>query len=423
VQVRALANQHEPRLPGHSLGPVRATTWWGVGAVVALTAGAVWFAAGDPSGAGHRSHTVAGAGEEPAQAHHATVSAPPPAPLRADESFLDLAMPAPYAPTSRGTATDDYRCLLLDPGLDEEVFVTGVDVRPGRADLVHHVILFRVPPEQVAAAQQQDAADDEQGWTCFGGTGLDVGGAGGSLDRAPWLGAWAPGGGERLMSDGVGIPLEPGSQVVMQVHYNLLAGDGEDTTSARLRVAPASAELEPLDTMLLVAPVELPCRPGHDDSPLCERERSVLDLMARFGPESGATSAGLQLLCDGDMTDPAAGPVQSCDRVVRQAGTLRAAAGHMHLLGREIRIELNPGTPQAQTVLDVPVWNFDDQGARPLEEPLPVAPGDVLRVTCRHDQAVRDVLPAFEGQAERYVVWGEGTTDEMCLGIVLLTRP
>ena len=30
--------------------------------------------------------------------------------------------------------------------------------------------------------------------------------------------------------------------------------------------------------------------------------------------------------------------------------------------------------------------------------------------------------PSFDGQPERYVVWGEGTTDEMCLGIVLFTR-
>ena len=46
-----------------------------------------------------------------------------------------------------------------------------------------------------------------------------------------------------------------------------------------------------------------------------------------------------------------------------------------------------------------------------------------LTVTCRHDQSLRDQLPAFEGQEDRYVVWGEGTTDEMCLGILLVTRP
>jgi hypothetical protein len=31
--------------------------------------------------------------------------------------------------------------------------------------------------------------------------------------------------------------------------------------------------------------------------------------------------------------------------------------------------------------------------------------------------------PSSEGLPERYVVWGEGTTDEMCLGIVMVTRP
>ena len=44
-------------------------------------------------------------------------------------------------------------------------------------------------------------------------------------------------------------------------------------------------------------------------------------------------------------------------------------------------------------------------------------------MTCRHDQANRDLLPAFEGKPDRYVLWGEGTTDEMCLGIVMVTRP
>ena len=38
-------------------------------------------------------------------------------------------------------------------------------------------------------------------------------------------------------------------------------------------------------------------------------------------------------------------------------------------------------------------------------------------MTCTHQQWLRDQLPAFAGQREdRYVVWAEGSTDEMCLG-------
>ena len=94
----------------------------------------------------------------------------------------------------------------------------------------------------------------------------------------------------------------------------------------------------------------------------------------------------------------------------------------MHLLGREIRVVTNPGTDREQTVLDIPVWDFDNQGAKPID-PVRLDAFDTVRVTCRHVQWLRDELPSFEGQDDRYVVWGEGTTDEMCLGILQVTRP
>jgi hypothetical protein len=86
----------------------------------------------------------------------------------------------------------------------------------------------------------------------------------------------------------------------------------------------------------------------------------------------------------------------------------------MHLLGRSIRVELDPGTPRARLLLEIPRWSFHWQGSYALETPVRAEPGDVLRVTCRHDTALRRGEP-------RYVLWGEGTTDEMCLGLVQVT--
>ena len=337
-------------------------------------------------------------------------------PLRSGERFLTLRVPKAYRPSPPSTGTDDYRCFLLDPRLSRDAMVTGVDVLPGNPKVVHHVILFRVPPAQVARAQALDAAQPGQGWTCFGGSGVE--GQGDSLDAAPWLGAWAPGGGERVLAKDIGMPLEKGSRVVMQVHYNLLAGRGPDTTAARLRLAPADGSRKTLQTMLLPAPVELPCRLGHT-GPLCNREASVADVTKRFGTIAGVTGNFLNMICKG--VGPS--PTQRCTRPVTEKATIRAVAGHMHLLGRSISITVNRGRPDERRVLDIPVWDFDDQGSRAVAPAVHVKPGDTLTVECRHDQALRDVLPAFAGQPERYVVWGEGTTDEMCLGIVMVTRP
>jgi hypothetical protein len=357
----------------------------------------------------HASHAVA--------ATIAPEEAPPEVPLRDGERFVQLKLPEAYtpsAPTAEGT--DDYRCFLVDPGLDADQLVSGVDIRPDNAAIVHHVIVSRVDPGQVATAEELDAADAGPGWTCFGGSGVQVAAAG--LDAADWVGAWAPGGGERVMAPDIGIPLAAGSRLVVQMHYNLLNGDGADRSAVRLRLSPAAdTDKLPLDTMLLPAPVELPCR-GNRTQGMCSRVASVAEVARRFGEEVARADA-LHLLCG--PVDP--GPIQSCTRPVREAGTIRSVAGHMHLLGRAITVDVDKGSPEARRVLDIPVWDFDDQASIPLEEPVQIGPGDTITVTCHHDQGLRDLLPAFEGQPERYVVWGEGTTDEMCLGIVMLTRP
>ena len=103
--------------------------------------------------------------------------------------------------------------------------------------------------------------------------------------------------------------------------------------------------------------------------------------------------------------------------------TVHSAAGHMHLLGRSIRVTLDPGTPRQRILLDVPRYDFDNQGAVPLAQPVHVRRGQTVRVTCTHDAKLRSMLPELAKQPPRYVVWGDGTADEMCLGILTVTQP
>ena len=344
------------------------------------------------------------------------VAAVKPKPLRAGETRLALHIPKAFTPSAPpGGGTDEYRCFLLDPHLTHDTFLTGTYVRPDNRAVVHHVILYRADQSQISAAHQLDAHDPGEGWTCFGDSGLP---GGSILDNAPWLGAWAPGSKESVDAPGYGVPLAKGTQIVMQVHYNLLGGPGPDRSATLLRLAPGTEHLTPLETMLLPAPVELPCRPGHTDNPLCDRDAAIADVIHRFGPV-GNTNNLLYLVCGGR---PAPSQITSCTRTITQPTTIRAVAGHMHLLGRSIKVTVDPGTPKARTVLDIPVWNFDDQGAKPIK-PVPLQVGDTVKVTCKHVQWLRDQLPAFAGQPDRYVVWGEGTMDEMCLGILIVTHP
>jgi len=341
-------------------------------------------------------------------------------PLRAGERFLTLQMAQAYHPVAPNGGTDEYRCFVLDPGLTRDSYLTGTQFQPQNPAVVHHAIFFYLPPGKVQQALDLDASTPGQGWTCFGGAGVGNDQVQ-DLNAVPWLGAWAPGGKEGVAPAGTGRMLEAGSRIVLQVHYNLLnltqAPSLTDQSGVRLRLAPTTKPLKPLETLLLPAPVELPC-PAGQTGPLCQRSAAVLDVMQRFGPDAGQMVAGLQMFCGDGSGQPRPGPTQSCTWPVRQAEVIRGIAGHMHLLGRSIRVVLNPGTPSARTLLDVPVYNFDNQNAHWLSKPVAVKPGDRLQVTCTHDATLRQQLPQLRSLPPRYVVWGEGTSDEMCLAVV-----
>jgi hypothetical protein len=376
--------------------------------------------------------TAATAATTDTETHSGHASSGPPAksrPLRAGERFMDLKMSEPYTPHPPNGGTDDYRCFIVDPKIAAATFLTGSQFQPQNAEVVHHAIFFKVDPQNVAEARSLDAADAGPGYTCFGGSG--VGGAeaefrsaggGGSAD---WVAAWAPGIGEVLTPNKTGYLLEPGSELIMQVHYNLLAVQGKqvptDQSGIKLRLMDSRSRTTPLLTRLLPAPVELAC-PSGVTGPLCDRDASVFDVIKRFGDHAGGTVAGLNLLCN-EGRAPVASATQSCEQPVRSAGVVYAVNGHMHLLGKSIKIELNPGTPRAKVLLDNENYNFDDQSGKVLPTPVAIKPGDTLKVTCTHDADRRAKLAQLKGVAPRYVVWGDGSSDEMCLGIVVWAEP
>ena len=204
----------------------------------------------------------------------------------------------------------------------------------------------------------------------------------------------------------------------MQIHYSLLATGGApggaDRSGIRLRLA--GGDLTPLRTTLLPAPVELPCA--------AEREGRRSATGTGRSPTWSAGSASRP--ASGRRARPAlrrrrrnpGRPSRALRRVTRSA-TLYGVGGHMHLLGRSIKVELNPGTAGARTLLDVPAFNFDDQAVRPVGERRDGqagrhVPGDL--------HARRRPAPAAAGAAQAPTPLrglGRGHADEMCLAIVI----
>ncbi len=75
-------------------------------------------------------------------------------PLRAGERFQNIRLTSAYTPKApTATGTDDYRCFLLDPEFDTDQLVSGVQISPDNAAIVHHVIVSKVEPKDVAKAQ------------------------------------------------------------------------------------------------------------------------------------------------------------------------------------------------------------------------------------------------------------------------------
>jgi mono/diheme cytochrome c family protein len=343
-----------------------------------------------------------------------------------------------YLPRAAVGGMDDYHCFLLEPNLAEDSYVTGAVVRPDQSAIVHHVILFEATGVNLEDARRLDRASGGNGWTCFGGPGLSEthpspDAALGDRDRLgspPWIGAWVPGHATNETPAGTGVLLHAGAAVVMQVHYNLMHHVHPDRSRAVLRVVPAAGSgLTALETILIPAPVELPC-PAGVRSALCSRDRALADERRRYGREAAFIPFGLLYLCDKQLTDYPAnvGDAKdvgtSCDRAVNRPLRIYGVGGHMHLRGFDIRVELNPGTSHARVLLHIPRWDFHWQDSYYLEQPVDAQPGDVIRVSCRFDNSAKNQPVVGKRRlAPRYVLWGEGTTDEMCLALLqVVTR-
>ena len=317
---------------------------------------------------------------------------PPDAPAEPIEYDVELAL-APFSPT---IIPDEYRCFLIDWPKDEESFVTALDVIPGDRQLVHHVIAYALEPKDVDAYRALEASDPDPGYLCYGGPG----GAGNSVWEIPWLGAWVPGSTAGAMPAGTGIRVAPGSVIAVQMHYHGVAGATPDQSRVRLRTAPTvdrQAVIMPFTNLDWVLGTEKMHIPAGEPDAVQSFELDMTGVVGFIFPN---------------------GPLKPDAPFV-----VHAAGLHQHTLGTRSTLEVVRGGGD-ECLLDIPRWDFDWQGTYELAEPVTVNPGDRIRVECHWDNSPAN-QPIVDGvqPPPHEVGWGEGTDDEMCLGLMYVTAP
>jgi hypothetical protein len=331
-------------------------------------------------------------------------------------STVSVASPR-YTPQAAVGATDDYHCSLVNPHITQNSYVISSQFRPGSPE-VHHAVLSLVPPSQTAAAVSANAASGGKGWTCFGAPTLPNGSLAAFLST-PFLSVWAPGHGTDALPKGTGIALPKGSLVIEQVHYNLLVGDQPVTNGLVLHTVSMSTPLLPMQSQYLIAPPNIPCQAGVT-GPYCNYQASLNYLDQRFGSDGVVIAKGIDLLCGENPDNPPTGNTATCTTSIGSNGYIVRIQPHMHLLGVSFSMVLNPGTPQAKTILNVPDYNFHYQKAYNVA-PIAVSRGDRVQINCTYDPKFAQELPILRKAPPHFVTFGDGSSDEMCVGVTWQT--
>jgi hypothetical protein len=315
----------------------------------------------------------------------------PPEPFAAD---FTVQLPEPYTPTQ---VPDDYRCFVIPwpEDITEPSFVVGQVVEPDQIQLVHHVISFVADPGDAAFYIGLDEADPAPGYECFGGPG--------KLDwSARWLGDWVPGLDAWRAPVGSGIEIQPGSSLIVQVHYNTLAANPvPDQTSLSFQIVD---QVERPGTFVPVT--NFGWIAGWDPMTIPAGETDVHHsaMLPRSHDLFLYTLAGLGV-----------GPTEEVD--------VWRGALHMHLLGTRARLSVLDGGGGEDCLLQIDDWDFNWQGDYMLQQPIAFGSGDAMQLDCWYDNSAAN-QPIIDGEPKQpeTVEWGDGTLDEMCLGIIYVAR-
>ena len=254
--------------------------------------------------------------------------------------------------------TDLYYCMEIPFGVDQEMWLKGVEFQAGNSEVVHHFILFE---DTRGTFAKLDATTPEPGCEC---SDMDT------LGGARIIQMWAPGNVAPLSPDGVGQKLTKGKNLILQTHYYNATGiEQTDHSSIALHLASPEETIDKQIRALMVVQPMLDIKAGDPNS------------------QHTAISTAMR-----DMT-------------------MYSVGGHMHLRGKNISQSLRlPDSDREMIMLDIPEYDFDWQFTYPFAQPWKIPKGSKFIMRSTHDNSDGNPLnpdPTVD------VKWGLFSGDEM----------
>jgi hypothetical protein len=305
---------------------------------------------------------------------------------------LEIGMLDSYAPS---TTPDDYRCFVLSWPEAEPVYITGYEIVPGNLAIDHHAALFLIDPDLSAVVDGADAVDGKgQGYSCFGSAAPP----GHEGMPTKLLGAWTPGSGGLDFPEGTGIRVEPGSRVVLQMHYSTTTDEPpSDLTRVHFKL---DAEIEDNGGFL-----------------------PWLDIGWPSNPQSMRIPAGEANVVHEYVGDPTASPLygEFVAGVDPDEGIfVHGVLPHMHKLGSSFWLQLERADGTEERIIEIRRWDFDWQSRYTFAQPVRLPKGAVVHAELHYDNSSNN--PVNPNAPPKRVRWGRETNDEMG-SVTLLVVP
>lgn len=264
-----------------------------------------------------------------------------------------------------GLQRDVFRRFVTPTDFGRDRFITGFEALPdaaagsGLGHIVHHVTLFIAPHQQPALARE----------AAFAASNPEVPGPGFEGDfgfPAHLVGMWFPGSAPLTLPGGLGMRVPRGAALIIEVHYAPSQSSVTDRTRVGLHLA------DDVENELMVG-----------------------------------------LVKDEDFVVPAGDPAfeVAASRTFDAPVTLYSVTPHMHQLGTDFRVVIEPAGDDATCLADVE-WDFEHQGTYWLKQPMVLPAGSRIHTTCRYDNTASN--PHQFNDPPIDVVWGASAHLEMC---------